>query len=145
MQISRHVVSSSSDLDPKDLIVTVKDQPGPGGDCHYYEISNYDVLHNSSFNERHQLESYNELTVLFQQGNPAEGFNGVTLESLLAICEHRLVGCQSGPFACAENGEALEHITKAINALHSRTDRLRKASAIKQALEDLEAGRISLS
>jgi hypothetical protein len=144
MQLSRHVVSSS-DLDPKALVITAKDQPGPGGDCHHYEITNFDLRTNPSYSDRMYVDSLEEVEIFFQQGNPAEGFNGVTLESLLAICEHRLVGCQSGPFACAENGEALEHITKAINTLHSRTDRLRKATMIKQAMEDLEAGRISLS
>ncbi len=58
----------------------------------------------------------------FQHGNPlTNGYNGVTIEQVLAMGKHRLEGYQSGPFACADNQEAIDHITQAIEALQRRT------------------------
>ncbi|MNQ00167.1 hypothetical protein D3C85_128100 [compost metagenome] len=121
MQLSRHVVSSD---DPNNLVITVKDRPGPGGDCHHYEISNFDLRTNPSYNDRMYVDSLEEVEIFFQQGNPAEGFNGVTIEALLAICEHRLLGCQEGPYKSEENAQALLGISHALHSLHKRTVRL---------------------
>lgn len=138
MQLSRHVVSPD---DPNNITVEVKDQKGPGGDNHHYLISNFNVESNPSFDERHHLDSYEEVTVMFQYGNPAKGFNGITLESLLAICEHRLQGCETGPHPCLENDEALHYIGRAIDALQRRTRRVQRTADVKQALVDMEAER----
>lgn len=47
--------------------------------------------------------------------------NGVTNEVLLAIVIDRLEGFQAGPFACDENGDALEFARRSLMALHRRT------------------------
>lgn len=142
MQLSRHVVSPD---DPNNIVVTAKDQPGPGGDCHHYEITNFDLRTNPSYSDRMYVDSLEEVEIFFQQGNPAEGFNGVTLEALLAICEHRLKGCQEGPYKCAENDLALTGIGVAIDALHARTHRANLAKGIAQTLQDLRDGKVHLS
>ena len=61
------------------------------------------------------------LMLLFQDGNPAEGVNGVSLESVLACCLDRLDCFQRGPFANPYNAEARYHIEQAIEALKDRT------------------------
>lgn len=64
--------------------------------------------------------------VRFQNGPIKEvGTNGVTHEALLAIVEDRLIGFQSGPYACRENAVALTKIQEAMMWLQKRTrDRL---------------------
>ena len=61
-------------------------------------------------------------SVSFQKGPVKEaGKNGCFMEDLLHICQHRLECFQAGPFACQENAEALDYITKALEALNRRT------------------------
>lgn len=70
------------------------------------------------------------LTLLFQDGNPTEGVNGVSLEAVLACCLDRLDCFQAGPFANPYNAEARYHIEQAIEALKDRTrERDRKEGA----------------
>ena len=65
--------------------------------------------------------------IKFQVGNPAfYGFNGLTMEVLLAVCKHRLEGFQMTEHSCKENEAALEHITQAMQALQQRTLALQK-------------------
>jgi hypothetical protein len=149
MQLSRHVVSSD---DPHNLTIEVVDLPGATNLHHRYDISGFDT----NFNDLRYLEPYvdkfylppaEKLNILFVNGeqDPHVPTNGVTLESLLAICEHRVQGFEAGQFPCIENDEALHHIGKAIDALHRRTRRVQHARMVKQALIDLEEGRTSLS
>ncbi|ASD52095.1 hypothetical protein KNT64_gp143 [Pseudomonas phage PspYZU05] len=59
--------------------------------------------------------------VYFQNGPiPVNGVNGVTIESLLAISKDRLEEL-NGKFSCEENEIALDAISAALAALHSRT------------------------
>lgn len=58
----------------------------------------------------------------FQDGPIADGVNGITHEVLLAIIEDRLVGFQSGPFACERNVRALRHLRACQDELKNRTD-----------------------
>lgn len=64
-------------------------------------------------------EECTELT--FQRGPVPEGINGLTNEALLVVLIDRLEGFQSGPFACGENGTALQLLRSALGALHHRT------------------------
>lgn len=60
----------------------------------------------------------------FQDGPIKEvGVNGLTIESLLAICMDRLDGFQATKHACAENKDAIKSIAAALSALHIRTER----------------------
>ncbi len=53
--------------------------------------------------------------------------NGISIEALLAICEHYLAGFQNGDFKCKENDKAIKGIDQALKALHSRTkDRVKR-------------------
>jgi hypothetical protein len=49
--------------------------------------------------------------------------NGAFVETLLVIAAERLAFYQQGQFACVENGDALFHIDRAIDALNVRTAR----------------------
>lgn len=61
-------------------------------------------------------------TIQFQDGPvPEVGTNGLTIESLMGICAHRLEAFQNGAFPCEENAIALQHLYKGLEALHSRT------------------------
>ena len=64
----------------------------------------------------------------FQSGAVCDsGVNGITDEVLLAIVLDRLVGFQFGPMECEENRTALEHVSKALDALLDRRRRRLKA------------------
>lgn len=109
------------------LEVLVEGNPGPGGAHHHYAIVGFDTETNpDNQSSDGYVSSFSRLPVIFQHGTVPEcGSNGVTIEALLAICEHRLLGFQSGPFKSTYNAEALEHIGKALDALKQRTlDRL---------------------
>ena len=83
---------------------------GPGGARHHYLIQKKD---GDSF-----------LFVRFQDGPIKEaGVNGVMAENLLAIVIDRLAGFQNGPYACEENGQALEHVKLSLKVLQERTAR----------------------
>jgi len=61
------------------------------------------------------------LRIDFQKGPLGEYPNGLTNEVLLTILQDRLTHFQSGKFACEENAQALDHISKALDLLHQRT------------------------
>lgn len=92
------------------ITLVVVDEPGQGNSCHHYEAQ--------YGSERH--------LIMFQNGPINEvGINGLTHEVLLAIIEDRLLGFQSGPYACRENSLALTKIQEAMMWLKKRTsDRL---------------------
>ena len=99
-----HKVNPANDT----LIIAVVDEPGHGGANHQYVIESGDFP--------------NMLRIEFQNGPINKvGVNGVTHEALLAILCDRMRGFQAGPYACADNGEALEHMEKAQIALQRRT------------------------
>lgn len=99
-----------------DIDVHVGDEPGYGNACHLYEVS--------MSSDDGPLSS----TIAFQNGPILEfGTNGITHEVLLAIIEDRLLGFQSGPYACRENAVALTKIQEAMMWLKKRTtDRLER-------------------
>lgn len=60
--------------------------------------------------------------VSFQEGNPSEcGVNGVSIESLMAMCADRLEHFERGPFANGYNAKALHHLKQSLDALKART------------------------
>lgn len=98
-----HKVNPANDL----LTVTVVDEPGSGGANHAYAIIGGGVV---------------PTHIRFQNGPIAEaGVNGITHEALLAILCDRMRGFQSGPYASADNAEALTHMEAAQTALQRRT------------------------
>lgn len=96
------------------IIVEALDDPGPGGACHVYAIDPA-----SYKGERtHQAPAI----IHFQKGPVYErGVNGISIESLLAVCIDRLEAFQAGLYACAENEAALIGVRSAMRSLHERT------------------------
>lgn len=113
--LTKHQVEGAA----TELAIAVTDQPGSGGAHHRYLVTGF----SSKLNDSRQLgDPVEQLAVLFQNGPvPANGINGITIEVLLAIAADRLECFQAGPFASADNQEALEHIDQAIECLHRRT------------------------
>lgn len=102
------------------LQICVMDAPGSGGASHAYNVYGFHAKSNPSADAFNNDDTC--LKVLFQNGPIKEaGVNGITQEALLAIIEDRLVGFQSGPYACADNAEALDHIRAAMECLQRRT------------------------
>jgi hypothetical protein len=109
-QLTDHKVNGLNEA----LTINVLDEPGAGGACHEYEITWEGVEGTNVVQER--------VTVKFQNGPVKEkGVNGVSIEALLGIVVDRLRAFQDGPFACIENGRALQHVGHAMEWLHKRT------------------------
>lgn len=101
--IEDHKVNPANDK----VTITVVDEPGAGGANHEYDVT---------------LPDGRKTRISFQNGPIAEaGVNGLTQEVLLAIVTDRLRSFQAGPFACRENGIALEKIEEAQDWLLRRT------------------------
>ena len=103
-RITSHKVNGLNDS----IGIQVHDAPGQGNACHVYSIEYGDPVA--------------VLSIGFQNGPVAEvGVNGISNEALLAVVEHRLLGFQSGPFACRENAVALTKLQECMMWLHKRT------------------------
>jgi len=104
------------------LTIYVMDEPGQGNACHEYAITAIDEnlggVERSPISEKHGQNCL----ISFQNGPINEaGVNGISNEALLAIVEDRLVGFQSGQYACRENAVALTKIQEAMMWLQKRT------------------------
>lgn len=114
-ELTDHKVNPANDV----LTVRVMDEPGSGGACHAYLISGFDNRANPSDPDDQDPDT---CLVLFQNGPINEvGVNGVTHEALLSILCDRMRGFQSGPYASADNAEALACMEQAQTALQRRT------------------------
>ena len=120
-ELNEHKINPANDT----LNIVVVDEPGSGGANHAYLIIGADFGSNpGSVPALEYAQSFDAegCVVLFQNGPIAEaGVNGVTHEALLAILCDRLRGFQSGPYACADNAEALALMEQALAALQRRT------------------------
>jgi hypothetical protein len=93
------------------LIVAALDGPGPGGASHVYVID-----------EGGDAEDFPTCSICFQNGPIQEsGINGVSIEAILAVAEDRLIGFQSGQYACRENAVALTKLQECMMWLQKRT------------------------
>jgi len=107
--LTDHIVSGDQAVQ---LVISVLDEPGAGGANHAYQIMYLSDEH----------KAYVATPICFQNGPIKEaGVNGITQEALLAIVIDRLRSFQAGPYACADNQEALEHCQAALTALQRRT------------------------
>jgi hypothetical protein len=121
--VTDHIVDN--DTAPQ-LEIRVVDAPGAGGANHEYEI-----VHPGGICLNDEGKNVvGEVThrISFQNGPIKEfGVNGVTQEALLAVVIDRLRSFQAGPFSCAANGAALQHVEAALNLLQNRTrERIRR-------------------
>lgn len=105
-ELTSHRVNGLNDK----LKVEVLDEPGDGGACHSYSVTP-------------TVGPASGVRIDFQNGplGPESPPNGLSIEAILAIVEDRLVGFQSGQFACRENALALTHLQEAMMWLHKRT------------------------
>jgi hypothetical protein len=96
------------------IVIEVLDAPGQGNACHLYQIRGL-----QGPLDHHPIPT---IDIRFQNGPIAEnGYNGVSNESLLAILEDRLLGFQSGQYACRENAVALTKMQECMMWLQKRT------------------------
>jgi hypothetical protein len=118
-QITSHITNPTNDK----IKIEVTDAPGQGGANHRYELTGFDTETNASKSDENSYSaSFSRQVILFQNGPINEfGVNGITQEVLLAIVADRLSSFQSGPYACVENGAALEYVNLALKALKDRT------------------------
>ena len=94
--------------------VEALDGPGPGNASHLYRIGGI-----QGPLDHHPIPT---VEIRFQNGGISEvGANGLSNEALLAVVEDRLIGFQSGPFACRENAVALTKLQEAMMWLQKRT------------------------
>ena len=106
-KLTSHKVNGLNDQ----LDVLVLDEPGQGNACHKYGIN---MLGGTDGNSGPVIS--------FQNGPIQEtGVNGISNEVLMAIVEDRLMGFQSGHFACRENAIALTKLQESMMWLHKRT------------------------
>lgn len=100
--------------------IDVLDQPGQGNACHEYRIAGI-----QGPIDNHPIPT---IDIRFQNGPIQEaGANGISQEALLAVVEDRLIGFQSGEYACRENACALTKVQEAMMWLQKRTlDRMKR-------------------
>jgi hypothetical protein len=108
------------------LTIEVLDEPGPGNACHLYRVHGPRL---PQANDAGEASTYPDPCCISFQNGPIQesGVNGISNETLLAIVEDRLLGFQSGQFACRENAVALTKIQEAMMWLQKRTmDRVKR-------------------
>lgn len=109
----RKITSHSGNALNDSLEIRVMDARGSGGANHEYMIVAEAIP-----------RSGNQMLfpLRFQNGPILEaGVNGISNEALLAVVEDRLLGFQSGKYACRENAVALTKIQEAMMWLQKRT------------------------
>jgi hypothetical protein len=104
-ELTSHKVNGLNEV----LKIEVLDEPGQGNACHSYHVA--PTVGNAL-----------GVRIDFQNGPLKENApNGLSIEALLAIAEDRLLGFQSGEYACRENALALTKLQEAMMWLHKRT------------------------
>ena len=96
--------------------ILVNDPAGPSGASHSYTVAWFTVRPGEPTEaDRHDLK--------FQRSTEVGGQNGLYMEDVLIVLQHRLEGYQRGPLACSENVAALRGVQSALGAFHGRTVR----------------------
>lgn len=126
-EITSHKVNGLNEV----VKVEAVDDPGVGGACHKYLIS----IPVPAKDLPDTLVDRGGYPIHFQSGGIGEvGVNGISNESLLAVVEDRLIGFQSGQFACRENAVALTKLQECMMWLQKRT-RDREARGVEGTLQ----------
>lgn len=104
-EIHSHKVNGLNEV----LKIEVVGEPGAGGANHVYDVTP-------------TVGNARGVRIEFQNGPLKETPpNGLSNEALLAIVEDRLIGFQSGQFACRENAVALTKLQETMMWLQKRT------------------------
>lgn len=82
------------------------------------------IIRSGTINDFVALDNQqNELgKICFQNGSPAIGVNGVTLEAVIAMCIYRLDKFNQNQFKCQHNDIALDGLKSALFALNTRIE-----------------------
>lgn len=89
-----------------------------------YTISGYDTRRNPSAQQKDPNKGLEKLTLLLQRGQVGiDGPNGITLESLLAICANELLKAKE--LGLEGHAHALQNVEGALKAIRQRDRRLR--------------------
>lgn len=104
------------------LTIRALNEPGHGGACHHYVIDTPSLQFRVEGSDGTERLHGHLAGIAFQEGPVKEhGVNGISIESLLAICIDRLEGFQSGPYRNGCNEEAMAHLKYAMTRLKART------------------------
>ena len=110
-ELTSHKVNGLNEV----LRIEVLDEPGQGNACHLYGITSDEPRLSA-------MPPAVMCSIRFQNGPIQEaGVNGISQEALLAIVEDRLIGFQTGEYACRENAIALTKVQEAMQWLLKRT------------------------
>lgn len=91
-----------------------------GANARRYVIDGFNASTNPSLGEG---DSTTECVILFHNGSPTEGFNGVVAQDLIEVCISLFEDYQTTEFKCEENEEIIEHLVKAKNMILQRLRR----------------------
>ena len=107
----KYITQHNPTADGGPIQVHAMDEPGPQGVRHLYKVF---------FSGPHGMQVQTDFA--FQKGEIVEaGLNGITMETLLAICLDRLQDFQDGSEASKLYEIAMRHVEEALQALHVRT------------------------
>lgn len=116
--VTHHVVGEHD----KSIEIEAIGPVGVGGAYANYEIRTKIGVVGSIDKLVHPVGQTKINVIKFQEGTiPEKGINGITMETLMAICIHRLECFQAGPYPCEENAVALRNLQAAMKSLHGRT------------------------
>jgi len=111
-RITEHLVAGEEN--GPHLVVAAVGQLSNGGAHHFYQIRGKNSADAAATSAVASIE--------FQCGAVKEvGINGVQSTALIAIMLDQLRDFQTGPFACEDNVDAIEHLKAALTALQRRT------------------------
>ena len=123
-ELTSHRVNGLNEV----LMIQALDEPGQGNACHRYHITTTETPPPIGGGMSHEAlqkaqDMFHAATdIRFQNGPIQEaGVNGISNEALLAIVEDRLLGFQSGQYACRENAIALTKLQEVMMWLQKRT------------------------
>jgi hypothetical protein len=122
----RYVKEHQADDADNAILISVMDDPGPGGANHAYEFLGRTP--HGEYMRVGRVDFLKSLPPRFVDGKeiPDPTVNGTTNEALLAVVADRLRAFQTGPYPCPDNDKALRNVEEALKALHKRTKDRRK-------------------
>lgn len=109
--------------------IVAVDTPAPGEAQCRYDVMGFNTVYNPSASTPNgQPAHFTRLPVIFRTNEDALDFsmpNGVSVESMIAICADHLYSKQGTPAACEEYQVAFENLYQALQALTKRRQRIR--------------------
>jgi hypothetical protein len=106
------------------LSIGAIDMPAANQAQRRYEINGFNTAYNSANRQSPYPALFTSLPIFFHDGPVFldAPLNGVTVESLIAVCMDRLASLQTTPEGCAEYHMALESLRLAMESLSRRNE-----------------------